>query len=235
MEERLGWSTHTKLCLWRNSKKLISRCDLSRSECRRSVAVNEGNVTTWSIKMGLEDVYLTEVIENRVTAVVCGCQLLLGGSHDSGSARRKTSTSTGQHNTERREQTSMPWPGFRPTIPVSKRLRPTPWTARPLRSTWTKSLVDNLNNVNCLKVGKHLTRIIIVQFVDIAGSLTSLAATGALWQWPQPSNLPYSSLAHFTSVQRIHFFVCRCEINGKRKTVFYANFLTKTWRIAVHL
>jgi hypothetical protein len=35
---------------------------------------------------------------------------------DEWSARRKASTYTGQHNTERRGQTSMPWAGFEPTI-----------------------------------------------------------------------------------------------------------------------
>jgi hypothetical protein len=45
-------------------------------------------------------------------------------SLDEGSARRKVSTCTGQHNTERRGQTSMPQVGFKLTIPVSKRSRP---------------------------------------------------------------------------------------------------------------
>jgi hypothetical protein len=38
----------------------------------------------------------------------------------------------GQHNTERRGQTSMPKAGFEPTIPATNRPRPTPQTARPL-------------------------------------------------------------------------------------------------------
>jgi hypothetical protein len=37
---------------------------------------------------------------------------------DRGSARRKASTYTGQHNTEKRGHTSMPLVGFEPTIPV---------------------------------------------------------------------------------------------------------------------
>jgi hypothetical protein len=47
------------------------------------------------------------------------------------SARRKASTYTGQHNTERRGQTSVPWAGFEPTIPATNRPRPTPQTSRP--------------------------------------------------------------------------------------------------------
>jgi hypothetical protein len=53
-------------------------------------------------------------------------------SLDEWSARRKASTYTGQHNTERRGKTSMPWAGFEPTIPATNRPRPTPQTARPL-------------------------------------------------------------------------------------------------------
>jgi hypothetical protein len=44
----------------------------------------------------------------------------------------QTSTYTGQHNTERRGQTSMPYAGFELTIPATNRPRPTPQTARPL-------------------------------------------------------------------------------------------------------
>jgi hypothetical protein len=44
----------------------------------------------------------------------------LGG----GSARRKASTYTGQHNTEKRGHTAMPRAGFEPTIPVFERLKP---------------------------------------------------------------------------------------------------------------
>jgi hypothetical protein len=51
------------------------------------------------------------------------------------STRRKAPTYTGQHNTERRGQTSMPWVGFEPTIPATNRPRPTPQTARPLWQT----------------------------------------------------------------------------------------------------
>jgi hypothetical protein len=39
-------------------------------------------------------------------------------SLDGGSARRKVTTYTGQHNTEKRGHTSMPRAGFEPTIPV---------------------------------------------------------------------------------------------------------------------
>jgi hypothetical protein len=46
--------------------------------------------------------------------------------------RRKASTSTGQHNTKTRGQTSMPWAEFEPTIPVSKRLRLRHYTAGPV-------------------------------------------------------------------------------------------------------
>jgi hypothetical protein len=53
-------------------------------------------------------------------------------SLDEWSARCKTSTYTGQQNTERSGQTSMPWAGFEPTIPATNRPRPTPQTARPL-------------------------------------------------------------------------------------------------------
>jgi hypothetical protein len=56
-------------------------------------------------------------------------------SLDEWSARRKASTYTGQHNTERRGQTSMPWAAFEPTIPATNRPRPTPQTARPLWPT----------------------------------------------------------------------------------------------------
>jgi hypothetical protein len=38
----------------------------------------------------------------------------------------KVSTYTGQHNTETQRQTSMPQAGFEPTIPATKRQRPTP-------------------------------------------------------------------------------------------------------------
>jgi len=40
---------------------------------------------------------------------------------DGGSARRKATTYTGQHNTEKRGHTSMPRAGFEPTIPVFER------------------------------------------------------------------------------------------------------------------
>jgi hypothetical protein len=53
-------------------------------------------------------------------------------SLDEWSARRKASTFTWQHHTERHGQTSMPWAGFDPTIPATNRPRPTPQTARPL-------------------------------------------------------------------------------------------------------
>jgi hypothetical protein len=43
------------------------------------------------------------------------------GHLDGGSARRKTSTYIGQHNTEKREHTSMPRAGFEPMIPVFER------------------------------------------------------------------------------------------------------------------
>jgi hypothetical protein len=57
------------------------------------------------------------------------------------SARRKAYTYTGQHSTERRGRTSMPWAGFEPTIAATNRPRPTPQTARPL---WPAS-----KTVNC--------------------------------------------------------------------------------------
>jgi len=38
-----------------------------------------------------------------------------------GSVQRKVSTYTGQHNTERRRQTSMPRAGFEPAIPILER------------------------------------------------------------------------------------------------------------------
>jgi hypothetical protein len=47
----------------------------------------------------------------------------------------KTSTYTGQHNTERRGQTSMPWARFEHTGSASKRPGPTPQTAQPLGPT----------------------------------------------------------------------------------------------------
>jgi hypothetical protein len=53
-------------------------------------------------------------------------------SLDEWSARRRASTYTGQHNKDRRGQTSMPWAGFEPTILATNRPRPTPQTARPL-------------------------------------------------------------------------------------------------------
>jgi len=40
---------------------------------------------------------------------------------DGGSARRKATTYTGQHNTEKRGHTSMPRAGFEPTITVFER------------------------------------------------------------------------------------------------------------------
>jgi len=40
---------------------------------------------------------------------------------DGGSARRKATTYTGQHNTEKRGHTSMPRAGFEPKIPVLDR------------------------------------------------------------------------------------------------------------------
>jgi len=42
---------------------------------------------------------------------------------DGGSARRKATTYTGQHNTEKRGHTSMPRAGFEPMIPVFERLK----------------------------------------------------------------------------------------------------------------
>jgi hypothetical protein len=45
-------------------------------------------------------------------------------SLDGGSASRMTSTCTGQHNTEKCGQTSMPQVVFEPTIPAESRLRP---------------------------------------------------------------------------------------------------------------
>jgi hypothetical protein len=42
-------------------------------------------------------------------------------SLDGGSARRKASTYTGQHNKEKRGHTSMPRAGFEPTIPMFER------------------------------------------------------------------------------------------------------------------
>jgi hypothetical protein len=53
-------------------------------------------------------------------------------SSDEWSARRKASTYTGQHNTERRGQTSMLSARFEPTIPTTNGPRPTPRSARPL-------------------------------------------------------------------------------------------------------
>jgi len=44
---------------------------------------------------------------------------------DGGSARRKTTTYAGQHNTEKQHRhTSMPRAGFEPTIPVFDRSKP---------------------------------------------------------------------------------------------------------------
>jgi len=40
---------------------------------------------------------------------------------DGGSARRKATTYTGQHNTEKRGHTSMPRAGFEPMIPIFER------------------------------------------------------------------------------------------------------------------
>jgi hypothetical protein len=45
-------------------------------------------------------------------------------------ARRKAFTYTGQHNIEWRGQTPMPWVGFEPTLPISKRSRSTPYSAQ---------------------------------------------------------------------------------------------------------
>jgi len=42
---------------------------------------------------------------------------------DGGSARRKATTYTGQHNTEKCGHTSMPQAGFEPTIPVFEQLK----------------------------------------------------------------------------------------------------------------
>jgi hypothetical protein len=42
-------------------------------------------------------------------------------SLDGGSARRKASICIGQHNTEKRGHTSMPWVRFKPMIPVFER------------------------------------------------------------------------------------------------------------------
>jgi hypothetical protein len=54
-------------------------------------------------------------------------------SLDGGSARRKASTYTGQHNTEKRGHTSMPRVGFEPKIPVFERPKTVrAQTARPL-------------------------------------------------------------------------------------------------------
>jgi hypothetical protein len=55
---------------------------------------------------------------------------------DKWSALDNASTYTGQHNTETRRQTSMLRAGFEPGIPVTKPPRPTPLTARPLRSAY---------------------------------------------------------------------------------------------------
>jgi hypothetical protein len=44
-------------------------------------------------------------------------------SLDGGSARHKSTTYTGQHNTEKRGHTSMPRAGFEPTILVFERLK----------------------------------------------------------------------------------------------------------------
>jgi len=44
-------------------------------------------------------------------------------SLDRGSAHHKASTYTGQHDTEKRRHTSMPWAGHEPTIPVFKWLK----------------------------------------------------------------------------------------------------------------
>lgn len=46
-------------------------------------------------------------------------------SLDGAPARRKASTSTGQHNTEKPGQTSMPWTRFYTTTPVWRRPRTT--------------------------------------------------------------------------------------------------------------
>jgi hypothetical protein len=61
------------------------------------------------------------------------CSDILQDSLDELSARRKASTYTGEHNTERRGQTFIIWAGFEPTIPVSKRPRLTRQIARQLR------------------------------------------------------------------------------------------------------
>jgi hypothetical protein len=50
-----------------------------------------------------------------------------------------TSAYTGQHNTERREQTSVSSTGLKPTISVPERTRPTHQAARPLEPAHTES------------------------------------------------------------------------------------------------
>jgi hypothetical protein len=48
---------------------------------------------------------------------------LVGLLGDGGPARRKAITCTGQHNTEKREHTTIPRAGLEPTIPVFERLK----------------------------------------------------------------------------------------------------------------
>lgn len=52
----------------------------------------------------------------------------------------KASTYTGQHNTERCIQASIPLVGFKPTVPVSKQTRPTPKSVQPA-IRWHNSLI----------------------------------------------------------------------------------------------
>jgi hypothetical protein len=72
-------------------------------------------------------------------------------SLDEWSARRKASAYAGQHNTERREQTSMPWAGFELTIPATNRPRPTSQTVRPL---W--SILQSMSYVKLCKESTYL-------------------------------------------------------------------------------
>jgi hypothetical protein len=81
------------------------------------------------------------------------------------SARRKASTYTGQHNTERRRQTSMPWAGLEPTIPTTNRPRPTPQTARPL---WPACILDYGLESKCSQLWlKWHTRFVCELYTDL--------------------------------------------------------------------
>jgi len=71
---------------------------------------------------------------------------------DRGSARRKATTYTGQHNTEKGGHTSMPRAGFKLTISVFERLKSVRVIDRAATETG-RQLNNGFVNIECQKAG----------------------------------------------------------------------------------